>query len=280
MLSVVIPAFQAERTLPEVFRALDCEPDCEVIVVDDGSSDSTAAVSSAWLSQRTSGKFVKLKNSGPGIARQTGLELATRPFLTFVDADDEVNVSVLIQAAKMLHDIQGDVVITNFSSSQEPLSRDMTRTLLSKDLKLQRVPSSRVLRSRATVWGKVYRREFLTRHGIEFGTQRVAEDVIFSWELASRRPKTYVLDAVAYRYVVAPHGQLTNTSNYSETALQSLGALWARSKGYGFRARLLATYAAATGLGFLLRRGTFEERMRLLTLSLRRRTWTTWGGPA
>ncbi|WP_018879434.1 glycosyltransferase family 2 protein [Thioalkalivibrio sp. ALE9] len=92
LLSVIVPAFQAERWLPE---CLDSLYRCgvrgpEIIVVDDGSTDGTAAVARAW--QRSHGRvqLIQTGHEGPGCARNAGVDQARGHFLAFVDADDVI----------------------------------------------------------------------------------------------------------------------------------------------------------------------------------------------
>jgi cellulose synthase/poly-beta-1,6-N-acetylglucosamine synthase-like glycosyltransferase len=83
--SVVIPAFNAERTLGEVLRALASqeEPVDEVIVVDDGSTDATVAVA-----KRCGVKVVRGEGGGfAGAARNLGWDEAAGDVVVFLDSD-------------------------------------------------------------------------------------------------------------------------------------------------------------------------------------------------
>jgi glycosyltransferase involved in cell wall biosynthesis len=82
--SVVICAFNAETTMAECLdavRALDY-PDYEVIVVDDGSTDDTAAIAGRYPV-----RLVSTENRGLSSARNTGLEHATGDIVAYLDSD-------------------------------------------------------------------------------------------------------------------------------------------------------------------------------------------------
>jgi glycosyltransferase involved in cell wall biosynthesis len=84
--SVVIPAYNAGAFLRDAVESVlaQHEWDCEVIVVDDGSTDDTAAVAQTFEQVR----LLRRPNGGIGAARNTGVQQASAPLLAFLDADD------------------------------------------------------------------------------------------------------------------------------------------------------------------------------------------------
>lgn len=84
--SVIVPARDAAATLPATLAALAAQEDPpahEVIVVDNGSRDETAA-----LAQRAGVRVLRLpRGPGPGVARHAGAGAALAPVLAFTDAD-------------------------------------------------------------------------------------------------------------------------------------------------------------------------------------------------
>jgi glycosyltransferase involved in cell wall biosynthesis len=88
LVSVLIPAYNAERWLPATIRSVleQTWPRVELIVVDDGSKDGTLAVAKEWES--TSVKVVTQPNSGACAARNKALALAQGRYIQWLDADD------------------------------------------------------------------------------------------------------------------------------------------------------------------------------------------------
>lgn len=86
--SVVIPAYNAARTLPETLASALAQThrDLEVVVVDDGSTDDTAAVARDAGDDRV--RVVSVANGGVARARNTGIREASGDFVAFLDADD------------------------------------------------------------------------------------------------------------------------------------------------------------------------------------------------
>jgi glycosyltransferase involved in cell wall biosynthesis len=86
--SVIIPTYNRSRLVTRAVRSVlrEIEPDDEVIVVDDGSTDDTV---SAMAEFRPRVRYMVLPNGGPGAARNHGIAAATRPLVAFLDSDDE-----------------------------------------------------------------------------------------------------------------------------------------------------------------------------------------------
>ena len=86
--SVVVPAFNAERTVPDALRSVLAQTftDVEVIVIDDGSRDGTLAVVGEIADPRL--RVASFPNGGVATARNHGIPLARGELVAFIDADD------------------------------------------------------------------------------------------------------------------------------------------------------------------------------------------------
>lgn len=90
LVSVVIPAHNAAGTLPDTLasaRAQSYSP-LEILVVDDGSTDGTAALVEAAASQDSRIRLIRQPNSGVAAARNAGIAAARGAFVAPLDADD------------------------------------------------------------------------------------------------------------------------------------------------------------------------------------------------
>ena len=95
--TVVIPCFNQGAYLAEALDSVRGQTfsDWECIVVDDGSTDSTAQVGQAYAHRDPRIRYVRQRNGGLSSARNRGLELARGAYVQFLDADD------LLHAAKL-----------------------------------------------------------------------------------------------------------------------------------------------------------------------------------
>lgn len=85
-ISVIIPAYNAEKYLSETINSVLCQAvdtEKEIIVIDDGSSDSTIEVA-----KKNNAKCISIAHRGASAARNEGLNIATGDVVFFIDSDD------------------------------------------------------------------------------------------------------------------------------------------------------------------------------------------------
>lgn len=109
-LSVVMPCYNEERTITQAIeRVLALEFVREIIVVDDGSTDNSAALVEATLDDRV--RLIRQpQNQGKGAALRRGFAEATAPFVVVQDADLEYDPQDLARLLTPLRDGRADVV--------------------------------------------------------------------------------------------------------------------------------------------------------------------------
>lgn len=88
LVSIIMPAYNAADFIDEALQSclMQTHPRCEIIVIDDGSTDSTPHI----VQQKYAGRAIYLRqeNAGPAAARNRGIEMARGEFIQFCDADD------------------------------------------------------------------------------------------------------------------------------------------------------------------------------------------------
>jgi len=89
-LSVIIPVYNAEKYLAECVGSVLSQSfrDFEIILVDDGSTDSSPAMCKAYEKQNANVRVIRTENGGAASARNTGLKAARGDYVHFIDSDD------------------------------------------------------------------------------------------------------------------------------------------------------------------------------------------------
>jgi len=123
LVSVVIPAYNAEQTLARAVQSvLDQEKHdgLEIIVVDDGSTDATPRVAESLAKRRPACiRIIHQKNAGPAAARNAGLRAAKGDYIAFLDADDQwLPGKLRMQLAILEADPKVDLVCTAMNGTR------------------------------------------------------------------------------------------------------------------------------------------------------------------
>jgi glycosyltransferase involved in cell wall biosynthesis len=110
VISVIIPAYRAERWICEAVSSVLSQTwrNLEVIVVDDGSPDATAAVVEGIDDPRV--RLIRQENRGAAAARNRGIDLANGEYIQFLDADDLMAADKLEAQMKALSESRQDSV--------------------------------------------------------------------------------------------------------------------------------------------------------------------------
>jgi len=88
--SIVMPAYQAASYVGDAIKSVQIQDmsDWELLVVDDGSTDETAAIVMGYCDADSRVRLIRQENSGPAMARQAAIEVAKGRYIAFLDSDD------------------------------------------------------------------------------------------------------------------------------------------------------------------------------------------------
>jgi glycosyltransferase involved in cell wall biosynthesis len=152
--SVVIPAYNAQRFVAETIASVKAQSyqDIEIIVVDDGSTDQTAAIAESFEGVRC----IRKPNGGVSSARNRGVAEAQGELLAFVDSDDVWHPDKLRHQVALM-DLHPDVVLGITESSSD-------RSLMAS---VGRVPEGQLPRYRVIdQFGEVFLNPYLGMSGV------------------------------------------------------------------------------------------------------------------
>lgn len=118
--SVIIPAYNSRSFVRRAINSVIAQSysNWELIIVDDCSTDDTYSVCESIKDDRI--RVIKHeKNTGAGVARQTGLKYATGDFVTFLDSDDYLLPNFIEGMITLQKQHDSDIVYTSFTISYE-----------------------------------------------------------------------------------------------------------------------------------------------------------------
>lgn len=222
--SVILPAWNASITIARVLGAIlaQDEPDFEIIVCDDGSSDGTADTCREFAEQDARIRLVTCGHAGVSAARNAGMDRACGAFVAFCDADDVPHPDWL---SSMLALVEGvDLAACGYDAvdcvgrrqyGTEPLVPAEPQTRSAHEFTCDLFSNS--LMYQGYVWNKLFRRELIERdEPLRFRTGITQnEDRLFVYEYLKRCDLVAVEGTARYSYFLsAPHGY--KSSNVTE----------------------------------------------------------------
>jgi len=212
-ISIIVPVYNAEKYIETCIKSLIYQTysDLEIIIVNDGSQDGSLEILSRYVQKDNRIKLLNQENSGVAQARNIGIENSIGEYLSFIDADDWVlltlyqtfvntlkrldkNIDIWMFNASSYMPGNNDVVpMTFFDSRDWANHNDKDREHLFEDCMK---PFSRNL----SAANKIYRREFLTTNDIKFYPGLRYEDQYFSIKSFLTAKSIIFTDEILYRY--------------------------------------------------------------------------------
>ncbi len=213
-ISVVIPAYNAERTLERCVQSLQSQTvhDIVIIIVDDGSTDKTPEIADALSSTDERVMTIHKQNGGCYLARLSGVEQVHTPYFGFVDADDWVEPNMYERMLSLAEDKDLDIVECGLAGKKsEREDKDIPELYLSRETVVSDYIYPRMLIGRGsnTVWNKVYKKE-LFKDGFQRGFFSTWEDLIWNLQLFASADRVGVLHEGLYHYEITAASSVRN----------------------------------------------------------------------
>lgn len=198
-ISVIIPIYNVEQYLQRCLESLKNQSytNFEVLMIDDGSLDTSASIAEKFQLQDRRYRLFKQKNSGQGAARNVGLDHADGDYLAFVDSDDWVHPDFLRILICCAETNKADIVMCGVERvwgsgihRRNTISNDREYIIENK--------KEFLYKASFVVWDKLYKRELFD--GIRFPAKMKFEDYACTPRVLSRADRIIGLPDVLYYY--------------------------------------------------------------------------------
>ncbi|MCL2027003.1 MAG: glycosyltransferase [Bacteroidales bacterium] len=210
LVSVIIPVYKSEKHLEQCLVSVifNSYKNLEIIVVDDGSPDNSAAVYNKYAEFDKRIKIIVQENKGVSFARNAGTNAATGEYVHYLDSDDYVDLNFYEELVNDAVLYDADIVACGVKMASTVVTITYDARIICTDLytkieKLQCAKYGYAVRY-------LLRRSFLTENEFQFVTGRYFEDLPFTLSVVKAANRVVINPNTFYYYVRRP-GTITTS---------------------------------------------------------------------
>lgn len=208
-ISIIIPVYNVEKYICQCLDSILAQTfqNYEVILVDDGSSDSSPAICDKYVQNDNRFRVIHQKNQGVSVARNNGIEICSGEFISFVDSDDWLEplyISTLMEQSE-----DSDLVFfSHIVHSEDGLKAEYhleDKTIYNEDDKekyiIHMFDNLIGIDFYGFTWNKLFKREIILDHCIRFVSGlNLYEDEIFTHDYIQYAKKIRSISTSLYNY--------------------------------------------------------------------------------
>lgn len=206
--SVILPVYKVEKYLHACVDSILCQTftDFEVILVDDGSPDTCPQICDEYAAKDARVKVVHKKNGGQASARNAGLEVASGDYICYMDSDDYLIDSKVLERLAEKTESNPDIVhykfVEWFESNGHIAPCRFEYNVPTEGRSLAEVYCDLVDKDAYynSAWSKIIKRSLLMDNNIRFEEGIVGEDNEWYYHVVMVAQKLVLLDEPLYVY--------------------------------------------------------------------------------
>ena len=217
--SVIVPVYNVEKYLDRCLDSIINQTlnEIEIILVDDGSTDSSGEKCDEYKKKDLRIKVIHKKNKGLGYARNSGLKVATGKYIAFVDSDDYIDKRMFESLYRYAEDNKCEMALCYGNKRVNEKGEECD----SQGIKSARVYEGKEIKEKllldiigskpddkvdaiigVSVWKGIYLRQIFEKNNIKFCSERVfiSEDAIFQLDFIPHINRAIVIPESYYYY--------------------------------------------------------------------------------
>ena len=213
-ISVLVPVYNVEKTLDRCMESIlnQTFKDFEIIMVDDGSTDSSGAICDKYAEKYDFISVIHKNNEGLGPTRDAGVLAAKGEYVYHCDSDDWLKEDLLEKSYNAITENDADVVIFGYDMyDKKDLSKLFGSVSIDSGVYIGKDEVRRLFVKNyhnafivLTAWNRLYKRSFLIDNELFFPSLRRCQDMAYSLLLFDKIEKLVCINENLYCYVIEP----------------------------------------------------------------------------
>lgn len=218
-ITVIVPAYNAEKYLRTCLESVIGQTftSWELIIADDGSTDSTGAIADEYAAKDGRIKVLHLTRQGVSAARNACIDAANGKYLAYVDADDLLEPDYLKALYEKSEESNADITQCSFfmdaDGNKTPDANPVDKTYEEAGSAMRAFFEGSHGDIRDSVWAKLFRREAFADIRFDTGLS-IYEDGYYVYQCLKKSGKAVCFGTPLYQYV--QHGNSTTHSSLDE----------------------------------------------------------------
>lgn len=217
LITVIIPVYNKEKYIERTLNSIIAQSykNLEIIIVNDGSTDNSKEICTRFKERDNRIKLINIENHGAGYARNLGLNNANGEYISFIDADDYVDLDYYKILHNMILDTGADIAECKYlrvKVAQELIKYNkannhniMTNIEKLKDLYGR---DDKKYVNTVIMCNKLFKKELF--EGIYYPEGRIIDDEFITYKLIYRSRKIVTIDSELYFYVQSEDSVMRN----------------------------------------------------------------------
>ncbi|MDO5473220.1 MAG: glycosyltransferase [Akkermansia sp.] len=238
--SVIVPVYNAEKYL---CQTLDCIcgqtlQNIEIILVDDGSTDSSLSILRTYEQKDSRIKIIEQKNQYAGVARNNGMHIAKGKYLSFLDSDDLFEPHMYATMVNIAEKEQSDIVMCNVDVFYDLTGKTESRSHFCNLSHLRKGASplhfcpltdagdQAFNLSSPAPWNKLFRKTFVEKHNLSYAPFKSSNDLEFVLSAFAHAKVVSACTDVLIHYRISPNSiSHTQKGRSAETSMRAYESL-------------------------------------------------------
>ena len=222
LISIIVPTYNVEKYIRTCIESILAQTyrNIEVIIVNDGSTDQSLAVISDLICSHHNVKVINQKNQGVSVARNTGIDVATGKYITFVDPDDKIMPDFVSSLYQIADKTGADIVRGSFRDFNGNIPKgwgpDFNVPTNCGTIVLDQFLSSNIS---FVVVTSIYRLDFINSNHIRFTPGILLEDGDFTTRAYMLAKLVATSPEPNYAYRINRPGSILTTKNAQKMSL-------------------------------------------------------------
>lgn len=206
LISIIVPVYNVEKYIDRCIFSLieQSYTDLEILLIDDGSTDKSGYICDQWASKDNRIKVVHSSNRGVSHARNLGLSIASGEYISFMDADDWIDLDMYESMMRYIEQFHSDIHVGGFivdypGRTALTLKRGMPHSMTPQEAMLEMLSLEKKVLFRGHLCDKLFKFDVLKDIRLD-ERLKLSEDTWFFWQALQNAKLVSYAPQFSYHY--------------------------------------------------------------------------------